>query len=62
MESSIEITEVTLRRIICDYVHHRQSYSEKMVWKSEFAPTVVLKLEEKPFSQEGLGYELKDNR
>jgi len=56
----MRISEVTLRRIISDYVHKRQQFKGRMVWISEFAKEkIIVDLERKPFSQESIGYQLR---
>jgi len=54
----IYLTETTFRKMIRDYVYKRIQYKKRMEWVSQFAPKIVLELEEKPFSQESVGYEM----
>lgn len=58
---SIMITETTLRKIISDYIYKRSQFKTKMEWKTEFSKDkIVVHLEEKPHTQESLGYRLLD--
>ena len=55
----MRMSEVTLRRIISDYVHKRQQFKGRMVWVSGYAKEkIIVDLEREPFSQESIGYEL----
>lgn len=53
------ILETTFRKLIKDYIYHRQKYQKKMIWgTSYFDSDIIIHLEEKPNSQESAGYEL----
>lgn len=55
----LEMTETTFRKIVKDYIYHRPKYRKEMKWKSNFTNVrIIIKLEERPYSQESLGYEL----
>lgn len=60
MADDIMLTETTLRQIMKDYVYRRPKHTKKMIWNSQFAPIIIVDLEEKPRTQESVGYELQD--
>ena len=57
----ITISETTLRGIFSDYIYKRLKYKKQMKWESQFSDVIIiLGLEEKPSSQESLGYKLQN--
>lgn len=55
----IKIVETTLRKMCSDYIYRRIEFKKEMRWKSEFSPDeIVVLLEERPNSQESLGFHL----
>ena len=59
-KKEVSLSETTLRKIISDYIYHRPKHKNQMKWESEYSDIIFcIHLEEKPFSQESLGYELK---
>jgi len=57
----MRITETTFRKMVTDYIHRRLEFKKTMEWHSNFSSeNIVLILEEKPMTQESLGYHLID--
>ena len=57
----MELSETTFRKIVTDYIYHRPKYASTMRWKSQFAPEITIHLEDKPYTQESLGYTLSED-